>query len=143
MAISPKNYIWHLMTVLIFPASEVYLHEMPGGQFTNLLAQAKSLGLDNKWPEIAKTYADVNHIFGDIVKVTPSSKVVGDMALMMVAQGISKDQVEDPNSEIIFPESVIDMLKGNLGQPPGIPLNIIKKALGKRKLYKRKTRIKK
>ena len=102
-----------------FPASEVYLHEMPGGQFTNLLAQAKSLGLDNKWPEIAKTYADVNHIFGDIVKVTPSSKVVGDMALMMVAQGISKDQVEDPNSEIIFPESVIDMLKGNLGQPPG------------------------
>ena len=114
-----------------FPASEVYLHEMPGGQFTNLLAQAKSLGLDNKWPEIAKTYAEVNHIFGDIVKVTPSSKVVGDMALMMVAQGISKDQVEDPNSEIIFPESVIDMLKGNLGQPPGgFPLNIIKKALG-------------
>ena len=104
---------------------------MPGGQFTNLLAQAKSLGLDNKWPEIAKTYADVNHIFGDIVKVTPSSKVVGDMAIMMVAQGISKDQVEDPNSEIIFPESVIDMLKGNLGQPPGgFPLNIIKKALG-------------
>ncbi len=114
-----------------FPASEVYLHEMPGGQFTNLLAQAKSLGLDNKWPEIAKTYADVNQIFGDIVKVTPSSKVVGDMALMMVAQGISKDQVEDSNSEIIFPESVIDMLKGNLGQPPGgFPLNIIKKAVG-------------
>ena len=114
-----------------FPASEVYLHEMPGGQFTNLLAQAKSLGLETKWPEIAKTYSDVNQIFGDIVKVTPSSKVVGDMALMMVAQGISKEQVEDPNTEIIFPESVIDMLKGNLGQPPGgFPINLIKKAIG-------------
>jgi pyruvate carboxylase len=104
---------------------------MPGGQFTNLLAQAKSLGLETKWPEIAKTYSDVNQIFGDIVKVTPSSKVVGDMALMMVAQGISKEQVEDPNTEIIFPESVIDMLKGNLGQPPGgFPINLIKKAIG-------------
>ena len=116
---------------ITFPASEVYLHEMPGGQFTNLLAQAKSLGLETKWPEIAKTYSDVNQIFGDIVKVTPSSKVVGDMALMMVAQGISKEQVEDPNTEIIFPESVIDMLKGNLGQPPGgFPINLIKKAIG-------------
>ena len=104
---------------------------MPGGQFTNLLAQAKSLGLETKWPEIAKTYSDVNQIFGDIVKVTPSSKVVGDMALMMVAQGISKEQVEDPKTEIIFPESVIDMLKGNLGQPPGgFPINLIKKAIG-------------
>ena len=114
-----------------FPASEVYLHEMPGGQFTNLLAQAKSIGLDNKWPEIAKTYSEVNQLFGDIVKVTPSSKVVGDMALMMVAQGISKEQVEDPSKEIIFPESVIDMLKGNLGQPPGgFPMNLIQKAIG-------------
>tara|TARA_B100001175_G_C19367852_1_gene570286 strand:- start:19 stop:966 length:948 start_codon:yes stop_codon:yes gene_type:complete len=104
---------------------------MPGGQFTNLLAQAKSIGLDNKWPEIAKTYSEVNQLFGDIVKVTPSSKVVGDMALMMVAQGISKEQVEDPSKEIIFPESVIDMLKGNLGQPPGgFPMNLIQKAIG-------------
>ena len=61
---------------------------MPGGQFTNLKAQARSLGLEEKWPEIAKTYADVNQMFGDIVKVTPSSKVVGDMALMMVSHGI-------------------------------------------------------
>ena len=122
---------------LNFPASEVYLHEMPGGQFTNLLAQAKSLGLDSKWPEIAKTYAEVNQIFGDIVKVTPSSKVVGDMALMMVSQGIDRKQVEDPNTEIIFPESVIDMLKGNLGQPPGgFPKNIIKKALGEGQFIK-------
>ncbi|MGB7288099.1 MAG: pyruvate carboxylase [Salaquimonas sp.] len=104
---------------LAAPASEVYLHEMPGGQFTNLKAQAKSLGLEERWHQVAKTYADVNDMFGDIVKVTPSSKVVGDMALMMVVQGISKDDVEDPEKEISFPDSVVDMLYGNLGQPPG------------------------
>ncbi|WP_282025496.1 pyruvate carboxylase [Limimaricola cinnabarinus] len=101
------------------PASEVYLHEMPGGQFTNLKAQARSLGLEERWHEVAKTYAEVNMMFGDIVKVTPSSKVVGDMALMMVSQGLSRAQVEDPNHDVSFPDSVIDMMKGNLGQPPG------------------------
>jgi pyruvate carboxylase len=104
---------------LAAPASEVYLHEMPGGQFTNLKAQAKSLGLEDRWGEVAKAYAEVNLMFGDIVKVTPSSKVVGDMALMMVAQGITRSDVEDPDKEISFPESVVDMLHGNLGQPPG------------------------
>ena len=101
------------------PASEVYLHEMPGGQFTNLKAQARSIGLEERWHEVAQAYADANQIFGDIVKVTPSSKVVGDMALMMVAQGISRDDVLDPAHEVAFPESVLDMLRGNLGQPPG------------------------
>jgi pyruvate carboxylase len=101
------------------PASEVYLHEMPGGQFTNLKAQARSLGLEDKWPEVARTYADVNRMFGDIVKVTPSSKVVGDMALMMVSQGLTRAQVEDPATDVAFPDSVIDMMRGNLGQPPG------------------------
>ncbi len=101
------------------PASEVWLHEMPGGQFTNLKAQARSLGLEEKWPEIARTYADVNRMFGDIVKVTPSSKVVGDMALMMVAQGLSVEDVLDPETEVAFPDSVVDMMRGNLGQPPG------------------------
>ncbi|HWL57270.1 MAG TPA: pyruvate carboxylase [Paracoccus sp. (in: a-proteobacteria)] len=101
------------------PASEVYLHEMPGGQFTNLKAQARSLGLEDRWHEVAKTYAEVNRMFGDIVKVTPSSKVVGDMALMMVAQGLSRAQVEDPAVEVAFPDSVVDMMRGNLGQPPG------------------------
>ncbi|WP_373356629.1 pyruvate carboxylase [Pseudoroseicyclus sp. CXY001] len=101
------------------PASEVYLHEMPGGQFTNLKAQARSLGLEDRWHEVAKTYADVNMMFGDIVKVTPSSKVVGDMALMMVSQGLTRAQVEDPATDVAFPDSVIDMMKGNLGQPPG------------------------
>ncbi|MEM6323533.1 MAG: pyruvate carboxylase [Pseudomonadota bacterium] len=112
------------------PASEVYLHEMPGGQFTNLKAQARSLGLEERWHEVAQMYADVNQMFGDIVKVTPSSKVVGDMALMMVSQGLTRADVEDPKTEVSFPDSVIDMMRGNLGQPPGgFPAAIVKKAL--------------
>ncbi len=101
------------------PASEVYLHEMPGGQFTNLKAQARSLGLEERWHEVAQAYSDVNAMFGDIVKVTPSSKVVGDMALMMVSQGLTRADVEDPEKDVSFPESVIDMMRGYLGQPPG------------------------
>ena len=101
------------------PASEVYLHEMPGGQFTNLKAQARSLGLEERWHEVAQAYADANQMFGDIVKVTPSSKVVGDMALMMVAQNLTRAQVENPDIDVAFPESVVDMLRGNLGQPHG------------------------
>ena len=112
------------------PASEVYLHEMPGGQFTNLKAQARSMGLEERWHEVAQMYADVNQMFGDIVKVTPSSKVVGDMALMMVSQGLTRAQVEDPAVEVSFPDSVIDMMRGNLGQPPGgFPDTILKKVL--------------
>jgi len=82
------------------PASEVYLHEMPGGQFTNLKAQARSMGLEKRWHEVAQTYSDVNAMFGDIIKVTPSSKVVGDMALMMVSQGLNRSQVEDRKSVV-------------------------------------------
>ncbi len=112
------------------PASEVYLHEMPGGQFTNLKAQARSLGLEERWHEVAQMYADVNAMFGDIVKVTPSSKVVGDMALMMVSQGLSRADVEDPKKDVSFPDSVIDMMRGNLGRPPGgFPDAIVKKIL--------------
>ncbi|MEP1698051.1 MAG: pyruvate carboxylase [Paracoccaceae bacterium] len=112
------------------PASEVYLHEMPGGQFTNLKAQARSLGLEERWHEVAKTYSDVNQMFGDIVKVTPSSKVVGDMALMMVSQGLTRAEVEDPKTDVAFPDSVIDMVRGDLGQPPGgWPAKLQKKML--------------
>ncbi|MGY6549568.1 MAG: pyruvate carboxylase [Roseinatronobacter sp.] len=112
------------------PSSEVYLHEMPGGQFTNLKAQARSMGMEDRWPEIARTYADVNMMFGDIVKVTPSSKVVGDMALMMVSQGLSRADVEDPARDVSFPDSVVDMLRGNLGQPPsGWPEALQRKVL--------------
>ena len=112
------------------PASEVYLHEMPGGQFTNLKAQARSLGLEERWHEVAQVYADVNQMFGDIVKVTPTSKVVGDMALMMVSQGLSRDDVENPDVDVAFPESVVGMMRGDLGQPPkGWPKKLQKKIL--------------
>jgi pyruvate carboxylase len=100
------------------PASEVYLHEMPGGQFTNLKEQARSLGLETRWHEVAQAYADANQMFGDIVKVTPSSKVVGDMALMMVSQDLSVADVENPAKDVSFPDSVVSMMRGDLGQPP-------------------------
>ena len=100
-------------------ASDVYIHEMPGGQYTNLKEQARSLGLEQKWPQVAKTYASVNEMFGNIVKVTPSSKVVGDMALYMMTSELTPEQVLDPNKDIAFPASVIEFFKGELGQPMG------------------------
>jgi pyruvate carboxylase len=101
-------------------ASEVYVHGMPGGQYTNLRQQARSLGVDaHRWPEVAEAYAEVNEMFGDLVKVTPSSKVVGDMALMMVTGGLSRAKVEDPEVEIAFPESVVQFFHGDIGQPYG------------------------
>jgi pyruvate carboxylase len=92
---------------------------MPGGQFTNLKAQAKSLHLEDRWSEIADMYATVNQLFGDIVKVTPSSKVVGDMALFMVTNGLSAMDVLDPTKKLNFPRSVVEMMQGHLGTPPG------------------------
>ena len=111
-------------------ASEVYLHEMPGGQFTNLKEQAASLGLAERWHEVATMYAEDNTLFGDIIKVTPTSKVVGDMALYMVSGGLTPADVLDPEREISFPESAIAMLRGDVGQPPGgWPEALQKKAL--------------
>ena len=101
------------------PASEVYLHEMPGGQFTNLREQARALGLAERWHEVAEAYAEINRMFGDIVKVTPTSKVVGDMALVMVSGGLTRADVEDPDREIAFPESVVGLFRGELGRMPG------------------------
>ena len=92
---------------------------MPGGQFTNLKEQARALGLEARWHEVARAYRAANDLFGDIVKVTPSSKVVGDMALMMVSQGLTAKDVLDPDRDIAFPASVVEMLRGDLGQPPG------------------------
>jgi pyruvate carboxylase len=101
-------------------ASEVYVHGMPGGQFTNLREQARSLGIDDtRWPEVARAYAQVNEMFGDIVKVTPTSKVVGDMALTMVTAGLTPEDVLDPDKPVSFPESVVSFFRGELGQPPG------------------------
>ncbi|HEX3147494.1 MAG TPA: pyruvate carboxylase [Gemmataceae bacterium] len=100
-------------------SSEVYLHEMPGGQYANLFQQARSLGVGDRWHEVGRTYAAVNQMFGDIVKVTPSSKVVGDMALFMLANNLTPEQVLDPKRELAFPESVVEFFEGKLGQPPG------------------------
>ncbi|WP_216286912.1 pyruvate carboxylase [Polynucleobacter sp. 30F-ANTBAC] len=110
--------------------SDVYLHEMPGGQYTNLREQARSLGIDQRWSEVAQAYADVNQLFGDIVKVTPSSKVVGDMALYMVTNDLTPEQVLDPAKEINFPESVISLFRGEMGYPAdGFPKELGKKIL--------------
>ena len=112
-------------------ASEVYVHGMPGGQYTNLREQARSLGIDaTRWPEVAQAYADVNAMFGDIVKVTPTSKVVGDMALMMVTSGLTKEKVLDPRTDVAFPESVVQLFRGDLGQPyGGFPETLQRKVL--------------
>jgi pyruvate carboxylase len=98
--------------------SDVYVHGMPGGQYTNLREQARSLGIDDtRWPEVAQAYAEVNDMFGDIVKVTPTSKVVGDLAIYMVSSGLTRQRVEDPGSEIAFPSSVEQFFHGDLGLP--------------------------
>jgi pyruvate carboxylase len=112
-------------------ASEVYVHGMPGGQYTNLREQARSLGIDDaRWPEVARAYADVNEMFGDIVKVTPTSKVVGDLAILMITSGLTRQAILDPDTEIAFPESVIQLFRGDLGQPiGGFPEGLQRKVL--------------
>ena len=101
--------------------AEVYLHEMPGGQYTNLKEQAESMGLGGRWHEIATTYADVNFAFGDIVKVTPSSKVVGDLALFLVSHDMTVRDLQrlGPDHNVTLPNSVVEMFSGSLGEPEG------------------------
>ena len=99
--------------------ADLYSHEMPGGQYTNLYQQARALGLADQWAEVCKVYAQVNTLLGDIVKVTPTSKAVGDMALFMVANNLSPDDVLDTNRELAFPASVVDLIGGMMGQPLG------------------------
>ncbi|MFY4773733.1 pyruvate carboxylase [Metabacillus sp. RGM 3146] len=101
------------------PHTEVYEHEMPGGQYSNLQQQAKAVGLDGRWNEVKKMYRRVNDLFGDIVKVTPSSKVVGDMALYMVQNDLSETDILERGEEMDFPDSVIELFEGYLGQPHG------------------------
>ena len=101
------------------PDADLYLHEMPGGQFTNLLEQAKALGLGDRWEDVCRAYADVNTLLGDIVKVTPTSKAVGDLALLLVTNGLHAGDLLADSREMAFPESVVDLLSGRMGQPPG------------------------
>ncbi|MES1924460.1 pyruvate carboxylase [Salinisphaera sp. T31B1] len=110
--------------------SDVYRHEMPGGQYTNLREQARALGLADRWPQIAKAYAEVNQLFGDIVKVTPTSKVVGDLALHMVSNDRTAEEIADPDVDIDFPDSVVALFKGELGFPAdGFPRALQDKVL--------------
>ena len=100
-------------------ASEVYEHEMPGGQYTNLRQQAQAIGIAERWPEVARAYAQVNDMLGDIIKVTPTSKAVGDLAVLMVTNDLTAEDVLDPERDIAFPESIVEYFHGDVGQPPG------------------------
>jgi pyruvate carboxylase len=101
------------------PSPDVYQHEMPGGQYTNLRQQARNLGLERRWREICDAYAAANLLFGDIVKVTPSSKVVGDLALYMVTNDLKPDDLLQASRPLHFPRSVVEMMQGLLGEPDG------------------------
>jgi pyruvate carboxylase len=112
------------------PTADVYLNEMPGGQYTNLYHQAEALGLEDRWREVCRTYAEVNRLFGDIIKVTPTSKVVGDMALFMVSNNLSPQDVLTGTRDLAFPESVVELFEGRLGEPPGgLPADLQRRIL--------------
>ncbi len=135
-----RNYYAAFESDIRSGTSDVYVHGMPGGQYTNLREQARSLGIDDtRWPEVAQAYAEVNEMFGDIIKVTPSSKVVGDLAMFMVSSGLTRTDVLDPQNAVAFPSSVEQFFHGELGQPyGGFPPALQAKVLkGKAPLTKR------
>ncbi len=115
----------------VLPATaDLYDHQMPGGQYTNLYEQARALGLADQWRRVCQIYADVNRLFGDIVKVTPTSKAVGDMALFMVANNLSAEDVLSGDRELAFPASVLDLMAGRMGHPNGgFPKKVQKRIL--------------
>ena len=116
--------------------AEVYQHEIPGGQYSNLRPQAIALGLGDRFDEVKKMYAKVNMMFGNLIKVTPSSKVVGDMAIFMVTNNLTPEDVMERGETISFPESVINFFKGDLGQPTGgFPKKLQKIILKNREAY--------
>ncbi|MBA2248700.1 MAG: pyruvate carboxylase [Chitinophagaceae bacterium] len=114
-----REYYYPFESGLKAGTAEVFDHEIPGGQYSNLRPQAMSLGLEDKFETIKQNYVVVNKMFGDIIKVTPSSKVVGDMALFMTANGYTENDIFEKGNEISFPDSVIGLFKGDLGQTPG------------------------
>ncbi|MBP2649715.1 MAG: cfiB [Firmicutes bacterium] len=112
-----RSFYSNFETGVNFPNPEVYLHEMPGGQYSNLHQQAKAVGLENRWEEIKVMYRRVNDLFGDIIKVTPSSKIVGDMALYMVQNNLNEDDIYEQGEFLDFPNSVVEFFEGQIGQP--------------------------
>jgi pyruvate carboxylase len=126
-----REYYYSFESGLKAGTAEVYKHEIPGGQYSNLRPQAIALGLEHRFEQIKKNYTTVNRMFGDIVKVTPSSKVVGDMAMFMTANGLDEKDVMDQGDTLAFPDSVIDLFSGKLGQtdggfPPGLAAMVLK-----------------
>ncbi|MDI2589510.1 pyruvate carboxylase [Psychrobacillus sp. NEAU-3TGS] len=114
-----RKYYQDFESGMMSPHTEIYVHEMPGGQYSNLQQQAKGVGLGERWEEVKEMYSRVNLLFGDVVKVTPSSKVVGDMALFMVQNNLDEVSVITRGKTIDFPDSVIEFFEGYIGQPYG------------------------
>ncbi|NSL50564.1 pyruvate carboxylase [Calidifontibacillus erzurumensis] len=112
-----RHYYKAFESGMMAPHTEVYNHEMPGGQYSNLQQQAKAVGLESQWDDVKKMYRKVNDMFGDVVKVTPSSKVVGDMALFMVQNQLTEEDIYERGDTIDFPDSVVEFFQGYLGQP--------------------------
>jgi len=134
---SVRNYYYPFESGLKAGSGAVYSHEIPGGQYSNLKGQAIALGLEDKFPMVTEMYGEVNKLFGDIVKVTPSSKVVGDMAQYMISNGLTVKDVLESGETISFPQSVINFFRGDLGQPVGgFPKKLQKLILKNEKPYK-------
>ena len=112
-----REYYYPFESGLKAGSGEVFKHEIPGGQYSNLKPQAQALGLEDRFHEITKMYGEVNTLFGNIVKVTPSSKVVGDMAQYLVSNNLTVQDVLERGDTISFPQSVVSFFKGDLGQP--------------------------
>jgi pyruvate carboxylase len=109
----------HFETDLRAPAPDVYLHEIPGGQYSNLRPQAEAMGVGDRLPELKRMYAVVNEMLGDIVKVTPSSKIVGDLAIYMLTHNLTPEDLLERGEQLQFPESVVGFFAGEIGVPPG------------------------
>ncbi|HHW38744.1 MAG TPA: pyruvate carboxylase [Bacillales bacterium] len=112
-----RKYYKDFESGMVAPHTEVYEHEMPGGQYSNLQQQAKAVGLESRWDDVKKMYRRVNDLFGDVVKVTPSSKVVGDMALFMVQNDLTEEDIYNRGDTLDFPDAVVEFFEGYLGQP--------------------------
>ena len=143
-SLSKQSIYWEQVRTFYYPfesglksgSGEVYKHEIPGGQYSNLKPQAESLGLADRFHEITDMYAEVNQLFGDIIKVTPSSKVVGDMAQYLVSNNLTIADVLQDGENLSFPQSVVSFFKGDLGQPVGgFPKDIQKIILKGEKPY--------
>ncbi|MBO6659115.1 MAG: pyruvate carboxylase [Roseivirga sp.] len=131
-----REYYYPFESGLKAGTAEVYDHEIPGGQYSNLRPQAAALGLEHKFEEVKRNYALVNQMFGEIVKVTPSSKVVGDMAIFMTSNNLTPQDIMERGHSLSFPESVISLFKGDLGQMPGgFPQELSKIILKDKKPY--------